>query len=331
MQRTKSQFNRLLELDRQIRAGQYPNCGSFATEWEVSSKTIQRDIEYLRDNLGAPLEYDRDRKGYYFTDTQWFLPAMNLSEGDLFYLMLASKVLEQYRGTPVAQHVERVFAKVAEHLPEKITLKPEWVFSRFSFTSPPAKPVDHDIWDTIVRGLLHRRSIRILYRSMETQKSKERIIDPYHMANLQGEWYIFSWCHREKMVIQFAVPRIQSAVLIEETFEEPKNFDPRKLLESTFGRFALSAKPETVRLLFDKEVAPWVLEREWSPKQKVLKRKNGDIELSFPAAGLFEVFRWVLSWGHFVKALGPRDLSDMIEKEAQLKYFSQNSKKHSVP
>ena len=161
MQRTKGQFNRLLELDRHIRAGDYPNCLSFAADWEVAQKTIQRDIEYLRDGLGAPIEYDRERKGYYYTDTNWFLPAMNVTEGDLFYLLLASKVVEQYRGTPVAEHVEKVFRKVAEHLPNQISIKPDWVFSRFSFTSPPSKPVDVDIWETLVRGLLHKRSVRI--------------------------------------------------------------------------------------------------------------------------------------------------------------------------
>ncbi|MEI8352587.1 MAG: WYL domain-containing protein, partial [bacterium] len=240
MQRTKGQFHRLLELDRRIRGGDYPNCLTFSSDWEVAQKTIHRDIEYLRDSLGAPIEYDRERKGYYYTDTTWFLPALSMTEGDLFYLLLASKVVEQYRGTPVAEHVEKVFRRVAEYLPEQISLKPDWVFSKFSFTSPPSKPVDEDIWETVVRGLLHRRSVRIVYRAMEAKAGKERVIDPYHMANLQGEWYLFAWCHREKMVIQFAVPRIRSAVIEKSLFEMPKDFDPEKLLANTFGRFVLS-------------------------------------------------------------------------------------------
>lgn len=315
MKRTKSQFNRLLELDRRIRAGSYPNCLTFSADWEVAQKTIQRDIEYLRDALGAQIAYDRERKGYYYTDTSWFLPALSLTEGDLFYLLLASKVVEQYRGTPVAGHVEQVFRKVAEHLPDAISLKPEWVFGHFSFTSPPSKPVDVGIWETVVRGLLHRRSVRIVYRAMTAKAGKERVIDPYHMANLQGEWYLFAWCHRERMIIQFAVPRIRSAVLVDGTFEIPKDFNPAKLLENTFGRFVLADKVQAVRLRFSKEVAPWVLERQWSPRQKAVTRKDGDVELSFPAAGLFEVFRWVLSWGHHVKVLEPKELREMVVDE----------------
>lgn len=69
----RPQMRRLVELDRLICAEKYPNALTFAMEWEVSQKTIQRDIAYMRDELEAPLEYDRHRNGYYYTQ-QWDLP-----------------------------------------------------------------------------------------------------------------------------------------------------------------------------------------------------------------------------------------------------------------
>ena len=45
MTRTKPQFVRLVELDRHIRNGKHPNCLTFSTEYEVSQKTVQRDME----------------------------------------------------------------------------------------------------------------------------------------------------------------------------------------------------------------------------------------------------------------------------------------------
>ena len=56
MKRSKTQFKRLTELTDRIRDGREPvNCLILATEWEVSQKTVQRDIDYLRDQLHAPL------------------------------------------------------------------------------------------------------------------------------------------------------------------------------------------------------------------------------------------------------------------------------------
>jgi predicted DNA-binding transcriptional regulator YafY len=318
MERTKTQFSRLLELDQRIRNKEYPNCLTFCEEWEVSQKTVQRDIDYLRDMLGAPIEYDRDRKGFYYTNQNWFLPSLSMSEGDLLAVLIGARALEAYRGTPAAKDLERVFTKLAEMLPDKLSFKPELLFTRFTFTSPPSKPIDEKIWVQIVRGLMNQRSVKIVYRSMEAKETKEREIDPYHIANLAGEWYVFARCHLSDQLTQFSVPRIQKATLLEKTFKLPNDFDPEKLLATTFGRFALGDKVHEVRLLFDKEIAPWVLERQWQPKQKIQKRANGDIELSFKVTGLFEVFRWVLAWGHNCKVLAPAELKKWVKDEVRL-------------
>ena len=77
--------------------------------------------------------------------------------------------------------------------------------------------------------------------------------------------------------------------------QENLPFAPEALLEAAFGRYAGGGKTHTVRLLFEKNVAEWITEREWHPQQTLKRRRNGDVELAFPAKGLFEVRRWVLS------------------------------------
>lgn len=315
MHRNKSQFARLLELDRSIRDGEYPNCNSFAKKYETSAKTVQRDIEYLRDQLGAPVEYDIAHTGYRYTQPDWFLPAIHLSEGDLFSLMVATRAMEMYQGTPVGRELERVFAKICQNLPAQLTIRPELIHSQFSFTKPASKPVREEIWTLLVRGLLHRRSLRFMYLAPERTAYSTRIIDPYHIANLQGEWYVFAWDHRKKRISQFAIPRIHRPILLDQRFTIPASFDPAKILGTTFGRFALGAKPKLIKLRFNAEAAYWVQEREVHPRQKIRELHNGDIELSFPAAGLYEVQRWVLGWGHRVTVLAPTELKKMVADE----------------
>lgn len=64
---TKSQMLRLLDLDRRIRRGEYPSAVKMAQVWECNRRTISRDVEFLRDSLGAPLAYDRMRRGYFYS------------------------------------------------------------------------------------------------------------------------------------------------------------------------------------------------------------------------------------------------------------------------
>lgn len=315
MKRSRTQFARLMALDRSIREGRYPNCLAFSREYEVSQKTVQRDIDFMRDMLGAPLVYDRVRKGFRYEDGNWFLPALSLSEGDVFAVLVAARALEQYRGTPVAGRLERVFAKLAALLPETLSIRPELMYSQFSFSSPPARPVSESVWVEVVRGLTTKTSVRIGYRSFDSRKATPRVLRPYHIANLSGDWYVFGgYPETPADIRQFAMARIQEAELTGDGFDVPVGFNPKSLLAGAFSRFA-GGKPVVIRLLFDSEIADWAGEREWHPGQTLKKRRNGDVELAFKAAGLYEVSRWVLGWGRYARVLAPSELKTMVADE----------------
>jgi predicted DNA-binding transcriptional regulator YafY len=113
--RTSTRFplERIAAFDRAVRAGEYPNAGTVAKRLEVSRRTLQRDIEFLRDRLGAPLIFDPRRQGYAYSDPSFRLPEVPMTEGELLALALAERVLRQYRGTPYAPDLARAFGKVA--------------------------------------------------------------------------------------------------------------------------------------------------------------------------------------------------------------------------
>lgn len=315
--RSKGQFARLMELDRRIRDGKYPNCLSFSLDWEVSQKTVQRDIDYLRDQLGAPLEYDRAKQGYYYTASNWFLPSVALNEGELLALLIAGRALDAYQGLPVADEAHRILGKLQELLPDRIELAPEVLFTRFSFTAPPARPVDAAVWKTVVRAITGSRLLEISYLSFGAEKPRKMLIEPYHLANLHGEWYLFGPCKGSGKVLQFALGRVRAARLQQQVFTLPEDFDPQALLSGAFGRYVAARETHKVRLLFSAEVAGWVTEKQWHSRQQVKRRKDGCIEIAFETGGLYEIFRWVLSWGRHCEVLAPKELKDWIRAEVK--------------
>ncbi len=324
MQKNKSQFKRLMALVELIREQKRPvNCLVLGNDddWGVSQKTVQRDIEFLRDQMNAPIDYDREKKSYYFTEATWSMPAMVVSEGEILAVLLASKVLEQYHGTPVSNNLRQIFTKLSEMLTDKVKIPPEHLFTQFSFRGPPARSITSEIWLTVIQGLSQQRTLRFRYRKMETpaqEAGKELLVNPYHIANLQGEWYMFGVYAGQTDMRQFSIARIEQACVTKDPFQVPTDFDPQKLLEDTFGRFSGTNVSHKVRLLFTEDVAPWVEEREWHPKQTLQRRRSGDVELSFPCKGLYEVQRWVLAWGHDVKVLEPKELRMMVRNEVRL-------------
>lgn len=315
MKRSKTQAERLLDLDRRLRNSESPNCTSFAVEWEISTKTAQRDFEFLRDRMGAPLEYDALKRGYFYSEPTFMLPAVQLNEGELVALLIGSKALEQFQGTPMAGKLTAVFDKLSALLPANITVRPEELFTRFSFISPPAMPISSKVWNTVVQALENRQLMEIQYRNWSGEKTAR--VAPVHLANLQGDWYLFVQYEGFDNFRQLALARIQNVKLLSKKAEIKGTFDPKKELANTFSRFAGENKAFQVTVQFHPEIAVSVLERQWHPEQKVKNLKNGGVEISFEAKGGIEIKRWVLAFGRYAKVKSPKWLKEQIAAEVR--------------
>ena len=91
--KSKNHLERILFIDSRIRQEGFPSKSVFVEKFEVSAKTIERDLQYMRNRLGAPLEFDRTRRGYYYSSENYFLPSVVMSEGELFALMMSMETI----------------------------------------------------------------------------------------------------------------------------------------------------------------------------------------------------------------------------------------------
>lgn len=313
----RGQFRRLIELDQRIRARRYPNCTTFSKEWQVSAKSVQRDIQFLKYSLGAPIEYDFNEKGYYYTDPSWQMPGMRLTEAELLQMLFAKQMAEHFRGTPLAASLDSLFGKLRLALSEEVSIDPEVIGTQFSFYGRPQRPVSEAVWTDLVKAIRHYRVVEISYRKAPGQTPERRILEPVHLACLWDEWYLVAWCRQRDDWRNFAVSRVLEVVTLKQYFE-PRDFDPNEYYSNRFQQMVgRKGEAREVLIRFTKEESPWVLERQWHPRQEVKEESGGSIVLSFPAPDLYEVKRWVLQWGREAEVLAPEELRQELRKDAE--------------
>jgi predicted DNA-binding transcriptional regulator YafY len=85
-------YERFLWFHNCVKAGKYPNARILAEKFELSPKTAQRDIEFIRDRLYAPLVYVPDRRGYAYEENAYELPAIWINEEELAALFIAARL-----------------------------------------------------------------------------------------------------------------------------------------------------------------------------------------------------------------------------------------------
>jgi predicted DNA-binding transcriptional regulator YafY len=307
-------LERMLRIHQALQAGGFPNASSLARAIEVSTKTIHRDLEFMRDRLNLPLEFDASRKGYFYDGEVSNFPTMQITEGEIFALVVAEKALQQYRGTSFEKPLLSAIRKMEQALPDTISLNLADIEQTISFRTRAEPILNLEIFDALARAVAERRQLELLYRK-PGQKAETRFVDPYHLANINGEWFLFAFDHARKDIRTFAPSRIQSAKPTGKTFERSQKFSLEKRLRDSFGVHSGEGKFE-VAIRFAPRAADYIREKKWHPSQSLREFKNGSVELKMNLSSLGEVQRWVLSWGGDAKVLQPPELAEAVRQAA---------------
>jgi predicted DNA-binding transcriptional regulator YafY len=185
-------YPRAFWIDLQIREGRYPNARTIAEHFEVKPKTVQRTIAFMRDQLQAPLEYSAEKRGWYYSEPRYALPAVQLTEGDLIAILLTERLVRQYRGTALAQPVTQALRKVFSTLTDTISIDLSALADAHSFEAAATSDLDPEVFGRLGRAIVDRREIEMTYFSATRGRATSRRADPLHLRNYQGEWYLIA-------------------------------------------------------------------------------------------------------------------------------------------
>ena len=317
MAKDKTQLLRLVFIDQKIRegmkSGALANCRSMAQEYEVSTKSILRDIDYLIHQRGAPIEYDPSRKGYFYTEADYALPSLSLTESDLFAICIAEQALRQYKDTPLYGRLKKIFSKIEEALPQKASILTSSSFP-VTFLHRGQTVIDTDIWEEISTCLKNNYSVLLHYKKPGNANTSERLVDPFTLIAYQGEWYLAGHCHLRGKTLTFALSRIKHAA---QTKKKVTHCVPDNLMDelnSNFGIFSSEGKMQ-VTIRFTGKAADIIKERLWHPEQKVEMVNENEVALSFVTGNMHEVKRWILSWGADARIERPAALVELLKEE----------------
>lgn len=311
-------FYRIHRIDHLIRQSAYPNVPKLSRWLEVSTRTIERDIEFLRDSLGAPLKYDAKRRGYYYTQSDFSLPCVKLTAGELVTLYLGQKLLSQYRGTTFEASIINAFTKIRTFLPEEVEIDFANLDEFLSFNVKPLRGEERQVAATfheIAQALRDQETVKITYYTASRDAVSTRKVDPYHLRCHEGAWYIIGYCHRRHEVRTFALDRVQKLAHTRRHFDLQPGFSLNDYLSHSLG-IERGRKPHEVVILFDPEGARWVRERLWHTTQELIPQEDGSLVFKAVLSGLGEVKRWVLSYGVHAQVIAPTHLRDEIAQEA---------------
>ena len=287
-------------------------------ELEVSKRTILRDIEELKSFYHSPIEYDRIKKGYYYTDQTFFVKNVLLTESEIVALASILPLLERYNNTPLKETLIKVYNTISEMLPDQVQVQSS-LLTNVQFISDPLPDIDAEVFHMLLQAINTHRTLSFDYRSIKATEYTPHKLDPYKLYSQKGDWYVVGFCHKHRTYTTYSLSRMKVPVL-GETFTPDSDYEKKVRIDPNFGIWSNDTPVQKIELLFNKSVNTYILERTWHKNQICRQQEDGTVYLSFESNQIQEALHWILSFGSAVKILNPPSLQEIYRQEVQKMY-----------
>lgn len=211
-----------------VRRGRPLSASALADRFEVSSRTIERDILALQ-GTGVPIWAQPGRSGGYALDASRTMPPVAFTPAEAVAVAVA---LEAAAATPLPLTARAALTKMLAVMSEAdvgaardlasriLVVRPEssteWPQGPPQESSPgPAAPTPA-LARVLEQAIVARRVVRLTYVD-RTGAITERVVEPVAVIGRTGQWYLSAWCRLREGHRPFRFDRIRAATLLTET------------------------------------------------------------------------------------------------------------------
>ena len=267
-----------------------------ASDLSVTLRTIQRDLKILED---AGFPFANTRKGAYCFVEGFSLQRMHLNAKEAAMLALIGDIAHNLGGG-FADTYKKLRNKIVESRRNPFFIK---IAKGQAFKNP-------QLMKSLERAINEQRQIEIIY---ENSPISGRSISPLKIAWFNGFWYLLAY-GKDETILKLRLDKIKGATLQNTTFARPKKLE--KILQDSASVWFEENRTHKVRMTIDKEVARYFKQREYFPKQKIVKTaKDGTLTVECAVGRFEEVVPIILEWIPYVVVQEPKELKTLVTEK----------------
>ena len=294
---------------------------------EVSPATLKRDLDYLRQHLGAPITYDTGSRGYRFagpaggaaaaaasSGPRHELPGLWFSERELYSLLMAHQLLSGLDADGMlSRHLQPLLDRIHELLGPGGQADSKSLMKRVKIIGALRRPVPPEHFERMGEALMRRRRLHMRYLTRARGEVGEREVSPQRLVHYRNTWYLDAWCHSRERLLRFALDAVQAASVLEARAKDMPMRQVQAEMDTGYGIYAGGTR-QVALLRFSPQAAPWISREEWHPEQQGRLLDDGSWALSLPYMDETELVMDLLRQGEQVQVLAPDSLRLTVQR-----------------
>ncbi len=294
--------NRLFEIVYILMQKKKITAKELADRFEVSTRTIYRDIEILS-RANIPIYSSKGKDGGIRLLEEYVLNKTILSEEEQNQILFALQGMRKV----VGQDEKRTLEKLSTLFNKKVD---NWI--KIDFSNWGKDNTQKERFDIIKTAILNKNKIEFTYYNSNGNKSK-RIVEPLQIWFKDKSWYLISYCKLKEDYRIFKIARIKEIKILEEHFKRNLPEEPKEE--------KCNLKIISLELEISREMAFRVYDEFES--SEITKNQDGNfiIKVEYPENEW--IYSYILSFGEYIKIQSPEIIKNIVKSklEKTLKNF----------
>jgi len=298
-----SQTERVFEIDRRIRETGSFTIRQIMKKFEVSSRQVKRDIEYMRERMNLPMVWDPAMHAYRYDKPSALLAYS--SEKALIFLSLLRSVMANRDMIPLIDD------DILDYIKKSLSPAYRDINERIHYFSTVSETPDYSSFSKVCEAMVHSRRVELVYTNMQ-QVSSQRQVEPLNLINYSGKWYVIAYDLSKSELRKFLLSRIRTITILEDAIEERSlGAELEEYLTVGFGIFSGKKARRGVFEIYPP--ASYSMKHQlWHKDQRIEtfldERGLECVRLEIPITHTQELVGKLLSYGELARPVSPEDL-----------------------
>ena len=254
-----------------------------------SKRTLQRDINEIRNVFGIDIEYSKSQKGYFISQ--------NENENMNFQRMM--EAFDMFNSLNLAQNLTPFI-----HLEKR---RPQGTENLYG----------------LLHAIKNRLQIKFTYQKFWEEELSQRLVEPYALKEFKNRWYIMAKDSKDNNIKSFALDRLTNLEITNLNYQYPDNYSIEQSYRYCFGIISPNdEEPQDIILSFDPFQGKYIKTLPLHDTQQVLVDNDEEMKIKLKLCLTHDLVMELLSFGDNLKVIEPKSLADQI-KQAHEKAYRQ--------
>jgi predicted DNA-binding transcriptional regulator YafY len=310
----KSAYKRYRVIDKLLRNEYRPyptiedfrNACNISLEYKPSPDTLEKDIRNMKQEnvLDAPIEYCRKNRGYWYTNPNYSINSIPLTEDDITNIKEALDLIKNIGGKRVnerfSEALQKILATYSEEFPDGNSQR------KIIQTDYVEGAKGYENFNTLFKACQNKYPVSFSHYSYNNREFKAIIVHPILLKEFENRWYLVAYSESHTSIRTFGLDRIYEPLHLKRKYKESEEKEVESYCNDIYGVYPLENQPKQIITFFTSiKITNYFEAYPIHFSQKPKKNESGSCFFTIDVVPSMELIRLFRSYGKNLEVIKP--------------------------